>query len=574
MADLIVIDKCVTEYSENILPITSMFEGTPTINQAGDGTVTQSSTLAFEGSKSINYFCNTDTVVAQNTTFNFGDDLKSTTTNTGTHIFSMRVYNGTVLTTSFVVKVSVHLYINGLLNATYEYNLNTGTFNRSKWAVLSQSFSANATDLINFTFEMTVPPLADPNPNVSLNFDGFKLEFDNKNLGIPSVYSLPAAKNDIPDNFVIVDSLDKLPAPSAGVITLKPFTTYKFSDFVDMLTNRLVLGEGTVIQGTSSQNSGMINGGTPLITTSYSLDLNNISISNNGQVFSVNSNASTDNVFINDCTLKDNTTLGTVQNLASILFRSCSLSNNGVLNFDGTIGTIAADNALFIPSATNTCLRVLSTCTISRRIRIESSSFIVNGTSTGIDVSNSATIPDESYLLDNVNFSGSSSTYTAGVTSTSNKALFTRCKGITNTLVIGQMYMQGNATATVIGAPSTFVKVAGTTTAGELSKYLHSANRLTCDATIPRRFLVQCVLSFTSGNNQVCEFGFYDSTILGIRVPSKVVQTTSGAGVAENLVMFEIINQDQGDYLEVWAANNTSATNITVTSMNFIISQI
>lgn len=191
MADLILINKFVGEYSENILPITAMFEGTPTINQAGDGTVSHSSTISFEGSKSINYFCNTDTVIAQNTTFNFGDDLKSTTTKTGQHIFSFKIYNGTVLTTSFVVKVSAHLYINGLLTETYEYSLDTGTFSRSRWTTLSQSFTANAADLINFTFEMTVPPLADPNPNVSLNLDGFKLEFDDKNLGIPSIYSVP-----------------------------------------------------------------------------------------------------------------------------------------------------------------------------------------------------------------------------------------------------------------------------------------------------------------------------------------------------------------------------------------------
>ncbi len=67
-------------------------------------------------------------------------------------------------------------------------------------------------------------------------------------------------------------------------------------------------------------------------------------------------------------------------------------------------------------------------------------------------------------VLDTVNFSGGG-TYLAGLNHTSNDSLFINCTNITNTAVNGQLYMQGNATATVVSATNTFYKVLGTTTA-------------------------------------------------------------------------------------------------------------
>jgi hypothetical protein len=74
--------------------------------------------------------------------------------------------------------------------------------------------------------------------------------------------------------------------------------------------------------------------------------------------------------------------------------------------------------------------------------------------------------------------------------------------------------------------------VLGTTSASaDNSKYTHTNNRLTNDASVSRKYLIQCVLSFTSGANHVCEFGFYDSELGAIRTPSRT-KSTSNAGVA------------------------------------------
>lgn len=380
------------------------------------------------------------------------------------------------------------------------------------------------------------------------------------------------------DEFVIIRSMSDFPTPVGNLITLGPDITYFLIRSIDTLGKRFQLLSGSVIAGSSSVNAGIYSS-VPLdgamFTSSDTVDMKNISVqSGSVAAFAFDGTSGFENFFISNCTFIDCSTLGTVKDYSSVLFDSCTFSNCGRLNFDGTIGTYGINNVLGIPSTTEPLFKILSTCTVSRRLRITLSSFIVDGTANAFDVSTSATIPDEAYIIKDCNFSGASANYLAGVTSTSNKALFSGNKGITNTIVLGQAYMQGNATATTIGTAGTFVKVAGTTTAGELSKYLHTDNKLTCDAIIERKFLVQCQLSFTSTNNQNCEFGFYDSTLAAVRTPSKTTQNSGGSGLASNITLFAVINHNQGDYIELHCANNTSTASITVVSMNMIISQI
>jgi hypothetical protein len=135
--------------------------------------------------------------------------------------------------------------------------------------------------------------------------------------------------------------------------------------------------------------------------------------------------------------------------------------------------------------------------------------------------------------------------------------------------------MQNNATTTPIAVAGTLYKVLGTTLASvDNSKYLHSNNRLTNDASVSRKYLIQCNLSFTSGNNKVCEFGFYDSKLAAVRTPSRTKSTSNGSGRAENISFNCVVSHSIGDYLEIFCANNTDTTAVTVTDMNFVITEI
>lgn len=376
---------------------------------------------------------------------------------------------------------------------------------------------------------------------------------------------------------IFVSSKSDLPTASGGVITLAANVTYFFTTTVDLLGDRLVCGNNTTILGGSSENcriksTGLT--GTALITSTYSLPIRNITIEADVALNldgTGNSTAALDWFGVN---FTDCTTIGTIKSYTNFIMQDSAFLNSGGLTFDGTIGTIGATQCLFDCRSTKTAIILPATLTITRRFRITYSSFVILSGETGINVNASATIPTEAYILDTVNFAGGG-TYLAGVNHTSNDALFINCVNITNTAVNGQLYMQGNATATTISVQNTFYKVAGTTTASaDNSKYSHSNNRLTCDATISRKYLIQCVLSFTSSANDICEFGFYDSKLGAIRTPSRTKATANASGRAESVTFVCVVQHSAGDYLEIHATNTSGARNITVDQMNFIITEI
>ena len=378
------------------------------------------------------------------------------------------------------------------------------------------------------------------------------------------------------NSLVFVYTINDLPPTSSNIITLASNTTYFFTNVLDLVGNRLICGENTTIIGGSSENcriksTGLI--GTAMITSNYSLPMRNITLEANNAILLIGDGSTTAldwfGVNFTNCA-----TVGVIADYTNVIISDSAFLNSGGLTFDGTIGTIGISQSLFDCNTANTVFILPDTLTISRRFRIIYSSFVVLSGETGINVNVSATISTESYILDTVNFSGGG-TYLTGVSNTSNDSLFINCVGINNTAVNGQLYMQANATATTVSATNTFYKVAGTTTASaDNSKFSHSNNRLTCNAVIIRKYLIQANLSFTSGNNNVCEFGFYDSQLATVRTPSKTKATANGSGRAENASFFCVVTMGLNDYIEIHASNTSSITNITVDQLNFTITEI
>jgi hypothetical protein len=375
-----------------------------------------------------------------------------------------------------------------------------------------------------------------------------------------------------------INSIDDFPAAITSVITLKSNVTYFICSTIDLVGSRLVCSSNTTIIGGSSENCRLkstgLSAATALITSEWSLPIRNITIEH-GTALNLDATANATQALdwfginFTDCAK-----VGTIKNYTNFVMGDSAFLNSQGLTFDGSFGTIAFGNTLFDNAPGGTSIILPATLTVTRRFRIIYSSFVTLAGETGINVNASAAIPEEKYILDTVNFSGGG-TYLTGVTDTSNKALFIVCVGITNTNVNGQLYMQNNATVTTVASANVFYKVSGTTTASaDNSKYLHSNNRLTNDAIIPRKFLIQCNLSFNSANGNVCEFGYYDSVLATMRTPSKTKSTANGSGRAENVSFNCVVTHKQGDYLEIRAANTTGPNNITVTDMNFVITEI
>lgn len=382
---------------------------------------------------------------------------------------------------------------------------------------------------------------------------------------------------DFQNPLYFINSLSDFPVPVSGAITLLDNSTYYLNGTIDLLGARLIGGRNTAIIGSSSENTFLKSTGltgVALITSEWALPMRHIGVIAD---IALNLNANQaelqalDWVSVN---FLDTPNIGTIANYTNTTFFNCAFLMSAGLKFDGSIGTIAFNQCLIRGLDSKTAITILDTATVERRFRIIYSSFVLHSGMTGITVGDTPSIPTESYILDNVNFSGGG-TYISGLDDTSNKALFSNCVGIVNTTVNGQLFMNGNAIATSVAATDTFYKVAGTTTPSvDNKKYAHTNNRLTNQAIISRRYLIQCTLSFNAGNNNVCEFGFFDSKLGAIRTPSRIKSTANASGRAESIHMACIVEHSINDFIEIHAANTSSAVDITVTDMNFIISEV
>lgn len=384
-------------------------------------------------------------------------------------------------------------------------------------------------------------------------------------------------KQDKLDSYVIVGSdLDKLPEPIGGVINLASNTAYLFTSNIDLLGNRLVCGVNTVIMGSSSENvkviSSTLSSSIALITSNYSLPIRNITFSH-PIVFDLQGDGVTTAIDWVAVNIQDSESIGYISDYSNIIVKDSAFVNSGDLIFDGTIGTIGFDGCLFTSNINSNAIIVIpSTATITRRFRIIYSAVVADLGTSGVAfaVNSSANIPIEGYILDTVNFSGIGP-YLVGINNISNKALFVNNKGISNTRVISNYTMNGNATVTPITTVSTPVKILGTTINNSITgKFDNSvSNRSTYTGAFSRVLKVVAILSLTSNNNNV--IGCYivkNGTIIN---DSRVYGTTSGSGRSENIVCQTLIELNQDDYIEIFIENNTGTNNITVSDLNVII---
>jgi hypothetical protein len=136
------------------------------------------------------------------------------------------------------------------------------------------------------------------------------------------------------------------------------------------------------------------------------------------------------------------------------------------------------------------------------------------------------------------------------------------------------MYMQNNATATVITTASTPVKVEGATTAGASNqRFSHSNNRLTYDGARTRYFKVVAMGSMiNAGNND--EYGLYIYKNGSAVVESEKYITANGAGRVESFAIQAVVELSTSDYVEIWIENVADVDDATISFLNVIINPI
>lgn len=374
-----------------------------------------------------------------------------------------------------------------------------------------------------------------------------------------------------------IASVEDFPPAVEGIISLADGVTYTVTTNVDIGTDRILMGNNSVLRGTYSGSCSVTSAvpGQALISATSSVSISQLTLSATGTGATCISLIGDQNSTSIDWTSVNfqSSNIGTVKDYSNILFTNCGFfATTGPLVISGVTGTVALNQCLFTNQSNTTSIDLQAT--ITRRFRIIYSAFVITGTGIGIDNS-SPSIPAESFIIDTCNFSGGSSTYLQGIDITQNAARFIENKGISNSYASGELYMQGNATPTVIAVSGTYTKVLGTTTASsENNKYLMPAdNRLTNDNEITATYRVSCTLSFSAGNSETCSFGFYDSTIPGIRTQNVTSAVTNSTGGGGNVAIDAVVNHVAGNYLEIWCTNDSSTTSVLVANMDMIITE-
>lgn len=371
---------------------------------------------------------------------------------------------------------------------------------------------------------------------------------------------------------IFINEKDDFPAPVGGVITLLADKIYYLTTDIDLTGDRLVVSSNTAIIGGSFNVSKIrstgLAAGSALISGSGGLTMRDVELEHD-LLFDLDGAGNSESLNWINVNLVNSPNLGTLANFSNFIGLNVGIINSENLTFDGVFNTIGFSDTLFVATDGGIVLNFPSTLTISRRMRITYSSFVIPNGGTGINFDDSVSIPNDNYILDTVNFSGSG-TYTTGVSFDDNRANWHRCVGITNSNTIGIAYAKNQDTETIISTVNTPVKATITTTpAVQNQRFTHENNRLTYVGTITQPFEMTAVMSFISSNNRKIGALFAKN---GTVIPeSEFYAFTDGGGRSVNDSLHWVEVLEEGDYIELWIENESNTNNVTLTDLMMVI---
>lgn len=429
--------------------------------------------------------------------------------------------------------------------------------------------------------KITPELIAENTENIAANLEAITLNAENIVINAANILlnsdDITAIETAIPalleQDIIFINAKSQLPAPVGGVITLQAGRAYYFLGEIDLTGDRLVCDGVLAIQGSSSETSKIISTGltlgTALLTSAYTLPMRHITFSA-ATILDLDATANpTSAIDWYGVNFADSADIGLVKNYSNFVVGSIAVLNAYGLVFDGTIGTIAFSDSIFVGQSSGTIVTLADTLVVTRRFRVKYSAFIATGTTTALDVSVLATIPAEGYILDTCNFSGGG-TYTAGVQFDDRIAFFTGNVGISNSTSVAVYYMSGNTTPTTITTAGVPVKATGVTTAGASSQgFTMTDNRATYARGIGRTFHISVIMTVTGNNNvQIGTLIAVNGTVLA---DTRQGTTANNAGRDANVSAQGSVGLVEGDYVEVFVENEGSTTNLTVEGLHVII---
>jgi len=141
-----------------------------------------------------------------------------------------------------------------------------------------------------------------------------------------------------------------------------------------------------------------------------------------------------------------------------------------------------------------------------------------------------------------------------------------------NKSFINYFEFSGNAVTTIV-ASDTWYKLAtsGTTSLFSRNDLVHTNNRVT-NTGDTKVFKIEGIISISAGNNQEIHAAFFKNDNLYPCSEQSIL--LSGTGKSSALPFHCLVELEQNDYIEVWVKNATGTTNITLSNVNVIITEM
>ncbi len=369
------------------------------------------------------------------------------------------------------------------------------------------------------------------------------------------------------DNYVLVKSTADLPAPVAGVITLVAGIEYEINGTIS-LANSINLN-GCTLKGDDSANDKLVYTGTgALFTGNKTGNIRFLTLTAaSGSVFNIDALGTAQNMLVQNCFFLGSNSIGTITGVGGTVFFSTVayfVNTNGItLQNDNNV---VLNNTLWDASNSNTYEKFVGTFNVIQILGGDRLTTSANSAK-ALDVSGITSINSGSAKV--IMFVGTG-TYVVG---TFTNAWEVEANGLPtqkDEVAGGNIYVS-TPVATTFSATNTPVKVQGTTTSSNLFRVTSPTNnRLTYTGSKTRSFDVSGAMSISNPNSNRF-FSFYIAKN-GVVIPEsrqdvKLVNSTDQVAVPISCW----VTMAPGDYIEVWVANQTATTDVTVQTLNLSI---
>lgn len=192
MSQLFLIQDCKAEYSKNLAPIESGYNGTNTFVVSSGGTAQNSIENVYSGAKSLRISVPHSN---NNITVSTITDVY-TAFKTGIYVFAFRVLENSLTQFANNFIININFYKNNVFYKTLKYNtyeanfLNLLEYQQKVWNTFSGSLDLAQNDVLTWSYEFDAEVTQ---AKTSIFYiDGVKIEYDDRKLnGQPTYYTEP-----------------------------------------------------------------------------------------------------------------------------------------------------------------------------------------------------------------------------------------------------------------------------------------------------------------------------------------------------------------------------------------------